>query len=74
VIEEWKALLRYLKIEMDLTPEPSQDDLDRIDLSGFVRTAVEQLSAKASDSYDAEAKAAEEALLRLYQMHVQMGN
>ena len=74
VIEEWKALLRYLKIEMDLTPEPSQDDLDRIDLSGFVRTAVEQLSAKASDSYDTEAKTAEESLLRLYQMHVQMGN
>ncbi len=74
VIEEWKALLRYLKIEMNLTPEPSQDDLDRIDLSGFVRTAVEQLRAKASNSYDTEAKTAKEALLKLYEMHVRMGN
>ena len=74
VIKEWEARLRYLRIERDLTPEPSQDDLDRIDLSGFVRTAVEQLRAKASDSYNTEAKTAKEALLRLYEMHVRMGN
>ncbi len=74
VLDDWEARLRYLNLENGLTPKPSQDDLDRIDLSGFVRTAAERLGAQATESDSSEAKSAQEALLRLYRLHVQMGN
>ncbi|NDW04144.1 metallophosphoesterase family protein [Jiella pacifica] len=53
----------------DLFDEPDEDDLDRIDLSGFVRTAVETLRAKAADPADPERETARLALRMAYVEH-----
>ena len=72
-LEEWEARLRYLEADdRELIAEPSEDDLDRIDRDGFVRTAVESLSERAADPDDPEREIAKAALLRLYQEHVRM--
>ena len=72
-LEEWEARLRYLETDdRELIAEPSEDDLDRIDRGGFVRTAVEQLRTQAADSDNPERAIANAALLRLYQEHVRM--
>ncbi len=73
VLDDWGARLHYLDVERDLTPQPSTDDLDRIDLGGFVRNAADELQEKAADTYHPENAAAREALLRLYRLHVGMG-
>ncbi len=69
-LEYWGALLHHLAIEDTLMNEPSDNDLDRIDRSGFVRTAVERLRERARDETDAESEAAAMALIRLYEIHV----
>ena len=72
-LEEWEAQLRYLEADdRELIAEPSEDDLDRIDRGGFVRTAVEQLRARAANPDNSERGIANAALLRLYQEHVRM--
>ena len=72
-LEEWGARLRYLEVDdRELIAEPSDDDLDRIDRGGFVRTAVEQLRRQATDPDNSEREIANAALLRLYQEHVRM--
>ena len=72
-LKEWEARLRYLEADdRELIAEPSEDDLDRIDRDGFVRTAVEQLRAQATDPDNPEREIAKAALLRLYQEHVRM--
>lgn len=72
-LEEWAARLRYLEADdRELIAEPSEDDLDRIDRDGFVRAAVEQLRAQATDPDNPKREIANAALLRLYQEHVRM--
>ena len=72
-LEEWGARLHYLEVDdRELIAEPSDDDLDRIDRGGFVRTAVEQLRRQATDPDNPEREIANAALLRLYQEHVRM--
>ena len=72
-MEEWEARLRYLETDdRELIAEPSDDDLDRIDRGGFVRTAVEQLRRQATDPDNSKREIANAALLRLYQEHVRM--
>ena len=71
----WEARLRYLETDdRELIAEPSEDDLDRIDRSGFVRTAVKQLRLRtqAADPDSPEGAIANAALLRLYQEHIRM--
>ncbi len=71
LLERWEALLRFLRIdEGALLATPSDDDLDRIDRTGFVRVAVEKLRARASDAGDPDRAVAEAALIRLYEEHV----
>lgn len=74
VLDDWGARLHYLAIDKDLTSEPSPDDLDRIDLGGFVRNAANQLQEIAAGAYPPENAAAQAALLRLYRLHVGMEN
>lgn len=72
-LEEWEARLRYLETDDgELIAEPSDDDLDRIDRGGFVRTAVEQLLTQAADPGTPKGAIAKEAVRRLYQEHVRM--
>lgn len=71
VLAEWAAKYHYLTVsEGNLVTEPTEDDFDRIDLSGFVRTAVERLRAIQKDVNHPEHEYAEEALRRLYFEHV----
>ena len=74
-LERWGALLHYLDVrDHDLLDEPSDDDLDRIDRSGFVRTAVERLQSRARNEADPDRNVAVMALRRLYATHVGTGN
>ena len=71
VVAEWAAKFHYLTIsEGSLVTEPTEDDFDRIDLSGFVRTAVERLREIQKNANHPEHEYAEEALRRLYFEHV----
>lgn len=71
VLAEWAAKFHYLDVsEGHLVTEPTEDDFDRIDLSGFVRTAVERLRVIQKDVTHPEHEFAEEALRRLYFEHV----
>ncbi len=70
-LEHWGALLHHLDVrDAGLLDEPSDDDLDRIDRSGFVRTAVERLRGRAQDEADPDRAVAAMALVRLYETHV----
>ncbi len=74
-LNDWGALLHYLDVrDHDLLDEPSNDDLDRIDRSGFVRTAVERLQSRARNEVDPDRTIAMMALRRLYEIHVGTGN
>jgi len=71
VLAEWAAKCHYLTVsEGDLGTEPTQDDFDRIDLSGFVRTAVERLREIQKNASHPQHEYAEDALRRLYFEHV----
>ncbi len=73
-LARWGALLHHLDVRDDgLLDEPNDDDLDRIDRGGFVRTAVERLRSRAQDEADPDRAAAAMALLRLYETHVGSG-
>ena len=74
-LDTWQARLRYLHRDLDkLVDEPSPDDLDTIDRSGFVRAAVDRLKSKADDPADTERDVARTALRLLYIEHVEAGN
>ncbi len=71
LLDEWEARLRYLDRDLaDLIDEPSDDDLDLIDHSGFVRVAMDQLRTLADDPTAPERDAARRALGILYHEHV----
>lgn len=73
-LEHWGAVLHHMDVRQDgLLDEPSDDDLDRIDRGGFVRTAVERLRSRAGDEADPDRAVAAMALVRLYETHVGTG-
>ncbi len=55
-----------------LFPQPTQEDLDRIDRGGFVRTAAEALKRKAEEGGEQDREIAAEALQRLYIEHMKL--
>ena len=74
VLQRWRALCRFLDVaDEGLVDEPSEDDLDRIDRGGFVRTAVEWLRARADDPGCGDRDVARLALRILYLEHVKAG-
>jgi hypothetical protein len=71
----WQARLRYLEQDLDnLIDEPSADDLDALDRSGFVRTAIDRLVAKTGDPTDPHRDLARTALRLLYLEHTAARN
>ncbi len=71
----FEARLHHLEIdETALLDEPTADDIDAIDTSGFVRAAVERLRAKAADPGDPEHREARMALRMIYLDHVGQGD
>jgi DNA repair exonuclease SbcCD nuclease subunit len=65
------SALRVLRLDdAGLVPRPTSADLETIDHSGFVRTAADQLAARAADPNDPEQDIAAAALQRLYLLHM----
>ncbi len=71
-LDAWQARLVYLHRDLErLIDEPSPDDLDSIDRSGFVRAAIDVLKAKADDPADPAREIARTALRILYVEHME---
>jgi DNA repair exonuclease SbcCD nuclease subunit len=69
----WEARLLHLRLEdKGLIAEASEDDLDRIDQTGFVRAAIERLRALQRDPAHPNRAHAAAALQRLYLEHVRL--
>jgi hypothetical protein len=74
LIEEWRARFHVLRVSYDkLIAMPSDDDLDRIDTMGFIRTAVNRLRGLATDPASGQRDPARLALQLLYAEHVRAG-
>lgn len=70
---QWSARLLHLRLEGDaLIAEASEDDLDRIDQTGFVRGAIERVRAMQRDPAHPDRGHAAAALQRLYLEHVRL--
>ncbi len=65
IVEGAAAALYCLRVEAQLEPDPTDDDLDRIDPGGIVRAAADKLRTKIDGGGEA-AQLAGEALRRLY--------
>ena len=69
-LEDLKARVHHLRVDDSLLiAEPSDDDLDRIDTLGFVRSAIDSLRAQAADPADADRETARLALQMLFMEH-----
>lgn len=75
VLQTVGAALRALRFdESDLVLHPTEQDLDDIDRSGYVRVAADRLKAMAEDSSNPrQAQIAGLALKRLYVEHLRQG-
>lgn len=75
ILQSVGAALRALRFdESVLVLHPTEQDLDNIDHSGFVRVAADRLKAKAEDPSNAQqARLAGMALRRLYIEHLRQG-
>ena len=70
ILAHWRDRFFHLDSrDDDLFDEPDEDDLDRIDVSGFVRTAIETLRTKAADPADPGREAARLAIRMAYVEH-----
>ncbi|RIY01322.1 DNA repair exonuclease [Aureimonas flava] len=70
----WRPRFFDLRLRDDgLVDEPDEEDLDRIDAAGFVRTAVDRLRAKAASREDPERAAAALALRMMFAEHARLG-
>jgi len=75
LIDRHRARCHVLRVNDDeLVAAPSDQDLDRIDTMGFVRSAIEELRAKANNPSDSENQIARAALQKLYLEHLRLGD
>ncbi|WP_051609062.1 metallophosphoesterase family protein [Fodinicurvata fenggangensis] len=73
VVEGVSAAFCYLRVNTDgLFPHASEEDMDRIDRSGFVRSAADELKRLSEESDEETRSIAAEALQRLYIEHMKM--
>jgi hypothetical protein len=75
MLEEWRARLHVLRCNTDkLVSQPSDEDLDRIDNQGFIRTAVGRLRSISGDGQQSNEQRdqARLALQILYAEHVRL--
>lgn len=70
-LAEWAARLHALESDLSgLIEEPTPDDLDALDLGGFVRVAVERLKSQAEAGSAEQAALARTALRMIYLDHM----
>ena len=75
ILGRHQARFHALRIEDDeLFASPSDQDLDSIDTMGFVRSAIDELQAKARNPGDADSQTAQRALQKLYVEHMRMND
>jgi DNA repair exonuclease SbcCD nuclease subunit len=73
IVEGVSAALCFMRVDDSrLFPQPSPEDLDRIDSGGFVRTAAETLKRQTEEGGEDERELAAEALQRLYIEHMKL--
>ena len=69
-LKAWEARFHHLDVDDGrLLDEPTSDDLDAVDTSGFVRLAMERLKAMADDPANPRAADARVALRMMYLDH-----
>ena len=69
IVDGVSAAFRFMRVDdRRLFPQPTDEDLDRIDWGGFVRTAAEELKRLAEEG-EGDAGIATAALQRLYIEH-----
>jgi hypothetical protein len=74
LLSKWRGRFTWLGNDCSgLVEQPTDDDLDRIDNAGFVRTAMERLRATQADTSDPKRELAAGALRLLYQIHTAGG-
>ena len=65
-LKGWDARFHHLDVDDDrLLDEPTSDDLDAVDTTGFVRLAMERLKALAGDAANPQAAADARMALRM---------
>jgi DNA repair exonuclease SbcCD nuclease subunit len=70
ILSKWRGRLTWLGADCSrLVAQPTEADLDRIDIAGFVRTTVDRLRAVHANPSDPNREFAIEALRLLYQIH-----
>ncbi|OYX47056.1 MAG: DNA repair exonuclease [Alphaproteobacteria bacterium 32-64-14] len=73
-LRTWESRFHYLEVDTaGLVDEPTDDDLDAIDTSGFVRLAIGRLKDRLATPGDPQAAEARMALRMLYVDHVGQG-
>ena len=73
LLATWRGKLFDLRLsDAGLIDEPDEEDLDRIDVAGFVRIAIDRLRAKAADPADPQREAAALALRLAYIEHARL--
>ncbi len=74
LLADWQARLHHLDADLTrLIEDPTDEDLDSLDGSGFVRLAVDRLKTMAEDDSNPSAGAARIALRMLYIDHMRAG-
>jgi hypothetical protein len=67
LLEDWQARLHFLDVDdSGLLSRPTQEDIDELGATGFVRDAVETLQALETEGTDQDRNAAALALQILY--------
>ena len=73
IVEGVSAAFCFMRVnDRRLFPQPTPEDLDQIDRTGFVRTAADELKRKTEEGSETERDIAAEALQRLYIEHMKL--
>jgi hypothetical protein len=71
LLKEWDALLHHLEVDTNgLIDDPKSNDIDMLDIGGFVRTAANRLREMAADPTNPRRAAARTALRMMYVDHL----
>ena len=70
LLSRWRSQFLWLREDTDaLVCKPSEEDLDRIDMGGFVRSTLDELRSLVNTAGLAGNEAAQDAMAILYELH-----
>jgi DNA repair exonuclease SbcCD nuclease subunit len=71
VLSKWRSRLLWLREDTTgLVCTPTDEDLDKIDVGGFVRSALDELRSLATGAGSSNAEVAQDAMAILYELHM----